>query len=319
MVFEHVRHLNRKGIPAMVFSLTDYPKWIDYQVPFRQVDSWVELKEFDIVVSTYFLLTLEFWKTQELRDRLIHFCQGFEGDYKEWKPYEREIDEAYSLPLPIWTVSQSLTRKLRRKFPDATLHTIGQGFDPSVFFPPDAPPPGSPVRVVLMGPYNTSIKEIPFGLKVLKEIKNRFGPEVETIRISPLDTRGLEKEIYLADSYLVNLTPPQVAEVLRNSHILFSPSNNGEGFGLPVLEAMACGCATCVSSIDSYLSWGDTRDYALFFPVGDFSKAVEELFSLIEDAGLRKSIRSRGFQVCRGFSFERVVERIEQFVHGFVG
>ena len=314
-----MRHLNQRGIPATVFSLTTgYPQWVEYKIPFKQVDSWEGLEEFDIVVSTYFLLTLEFWEKHELRNKLVHFCQGFEGDYEEWQPYRKEIKEAYSLPLPIWTVSQSLTEKLKRLFPRAELHTVGQGFDPEVFFPPETPPFPSPVRVVLMGPYHTSIKEIPFGLRVLGEIKQQFGSGVETVRISPLDTREMEKEIYPADNYLVNLPPRQVAEVLRSSHILFSPSNNGEGFGLPVLEAMASGCATCVSSIESYLSWDEPRDYACFFPVGDHSLAVDRLSKLIEDKALRKALRDRGFEVCKRFSFDAVIERIEGFISSFL-
>ncbi len=317
VVFEHAKHLNARGIDATVLSRTDYPDWLGYEVPFKRVESWEEAREYDLVVSTYFVITLEFWEMPGMKDRLVHFCQGFEGDYQEWQPMMDEIERAYSLPIPFWSVSHSLTRKLKRRFPGASIYTVGQGYDPAVFFPPPAPPPASPVRVVLMGPYHISIKEIPFGLRVLREIKRRFGKGVETLRISPLDTREVEKEIYLADTYLWGLRPLEVAEALRDSHVLFSPSNNGEGFGLPVLEAMACGCATAISEIESYLSWDRERNYSAFFPVGDLDRAVEVLESLVKDGGLRDRLRERGFEVSRGFSFGRVMDRIEAFLRDF--
>ncbi len=317
VVFEHARHLNEAGIFAKVLSLTGYPHWLEYQVPFEQVDSWKAAEDYDLVVSTYFVLTLELWEMPGVRNRLVHFCQGFEGDYKEWQPMLDEIDRAYSLPLPIWSVSQSLTGKLARRYPGARIYTVGQGYDAGVFYPPLKPPGEPPVRVVLMGPYPVSIKEIPFGLRVMSELKGEFGERVETVRISPVDTRELEAKTYLADTYLWGLRPQEVAEVLRGSHVLFSPSNNGEGFGLPVLEAMACGCATCVSGIESYLSWDSPRDYALFFTVGGFQEAVEGLSRLVEDRGLRRALRRRGLQVSKRFSFHGVVDRIKAFLERY--
>ncbi len=318
VVFEHAKHLNRAGIPTIVLSKTPYPSWIEYKVPFKQVDSWDEAVDYPVVVSTYFVITLELWQNPVVKDRLVHFCQGFEGDYQEWQPMMKEIEKAYSLPIPIWSVSDSLTCKLVRRFPSACVYTVGQGYDQGVFHPPAEPPEPFPVKVVIMGPYHISIKELPFGLRVLKEVKRRFGCGLETIRISPLDTRDVEGGVFLADRYFVELKPHEVAEVLRGSHILFSPSNNGEGFGLPVLEAMACGCATCVSRIESYLSWDEEKDYSLFFPVGDFEEATAALSRLVEDSNLRRRLRRRGFEVSKRFSFEKVVGRIEAFLADFL-
>ena len=316
IVFEHARHLNDAGITTTVLSKTEYPAWFGHRVPFKQVESWEEALEYDLVVSTYFLITLEFWERWGRKENIVHFCQGFEGDYQEWQPMAGEIERAYSLPIPIWSVSESLTRKLAQKFPEAKIHTVGQGYDPGVFYPPAQPPPKNPVKVVLMGPYHVSIKEMPFGLKVLREVKGRFGNRIETIRISPLDTRQVEQNKYLADTYLWELKPEEVAETLRGSHILFSPSNNGEGFGLPVLEAMACGCATCVSAIESYLSWDSPKNYSLFFPVNGFDEAVKGLTRLIEEKALRRQLRKRGLEVSQKFSFNRVVDRIREFLAG---
>jgi glycosyltransferase involved in cell wall biosynthesis len=228
-----------------------------------------------------------------------------------------EIERAYLLPIPIWSVSDSLTMKLTRRFSSARIYTMGQGYDSSVFYPSREPAVEPPVKVVLMGPYHISVKEIPFGLKVFREVKKRFRLRIETIRISPVDTREVEERFYLADTYFWGLRPEEVAKVLRSSHILFSPSNNGEGFGLPVLEAMACGCATCVSEIESYLSWDSPADHAIFFPVGGFDDAVSGLSKLVENKGIRDVLGRKGIEVSRGFSFDRVVDRIKGFIEDF--
>ena len=80
---------------------------------------------------------------------------------------------------------------------------------------------------------------------------------------------------------------------------------------------MACGCATCVSEIESYLSWDSPADHAIFFPVGGFDDAVSGLSKLVENKGIRDVLGRKGIEVSRGFSFDRVVDRIKGFIEDF--
>ena len=317
IIFQHVQLLNKTGIKAVVISKEDYPEWIDYQVPFLKVNSWEQaINKADFFIATFYSLVLELWNFHKIRNRLIHFSQGFEIEYEEAKSFSSSILEAYDLPCPLWTISENLTKKIKKNFPQKKIYTIGQPLDIKNFYPVKAKPPEPPIRLILLGPLNISIKGIQFGLKCLKILKQEC-PFVEIIRISQVDTQEQEKDIICAEKYFTSLPPNQVGTLFRNSHILFSPSLEGEGFGLPPLEAMACGTATCLSAISSYLSWDSTKDYALFFEPLNIYDAVDKLKTLVNNRKIRDSISKRGLEVSKKFHPDSIAKQIYNFLQRF--
>ncbi len=76
-----------------------------------------------------------------------------------------------------------------------------------------------------------------------------------------------------------------------------------EGFGLPVVEAMACGTATLVSrgsSLDEVAG-----DAALAVPAEDEAAIAEAMRELLEDDGLRDRLAARGAARAATFSWHR--------------
>ncbi len=314
ILLEHVYFLNKAGFKAQAFSFEPYPSWYEKKIPFRQIKDFLPLEEFDWVVTSYFEAVLTLWENKKLRQKIIHFSQGFEGDYQEASPYLEKIKKAYTLPIPLWVVSESLAKKLKKIFPNCNPYVLGQGIDLEIFYPSPHPPPEPPIRIVLIGPINISIKRISWGLEVLKRLKAKWKEKVKIIRISSVNFINQEKEIFLADEYKVGLTAFEVAQVLRGSHVLFSPSGPGEGFGLPALEAMACGVSTCLSAIDSYLSWDKRRDYALFFDPFNQEEAYYCLEKLVTDPFLRQRLRQRGLEISQKFTFQQVITNIKRWL-----
>jgi len=76
-----------------------------------------------------------------------------------------------------------------------------------------------------------------------------------------------------------------------------------EGFGLPVLEAMACGVPVACSQTSSLPEVGG--DAVLAFDPTDVEAIGEALRCLLEDASLREHLRQRGLARAATFSWER--------------
>lgn len=75
-----------------------------------------------------------------------------------------------------------------------------------------------------------------------------------------------------------------------------------EGFGLPPLEAMACGTCVCASNAGSIPEI--LKDAALYFDPYDKSDISRVIFRLIKDKELRASLVSKGYNVVKDFSWE---------------
>jgi alpha-1,3-rhamnosyl/mannosyltransferase len=96
-----------------------------------------------------------------------------------------------------------------------------------------------------------------------------------------------------------------LAELYRRCAVFCYPSL-GEGFGLPVLEAMAAGAAVLTSNISSLPEvGGDSVEYADPFDVGDIAAALQRL---LDDPERRAQLSQRATARALEFSWKRFAE-----------
>ncbi len=79
-----------------------------------------------------------------------------------------------------------------------------------------------------------------------------------------------------------------------------------DGFGLPVLEAMACGTPVLCSQAPSLLEI--VKESALTFPVDDEAQLVAALAMLIGQPAVQRELRQRGLQRAHHFTWQRTAE-----------
>ena len=98
-----------------------------------------------------------------------------------------------------------------------------------------------------------------------------------------------------------------LAAFYRFSHAFFMPSLI-EGFGLPVIEAMAAGCPVVCSNATSLPEVAG--EAGLLFDPLDAESAAEHLIALANDADLRTSLTKRGLLRAAKFSWKTHVEQL---------
>jgi glycosyltransferase involved in cell wall biosynthesis len=98
------------------------------------------------------------------------------------------------------------------------------------------------------------------------------------------------------------VTRERLRELYRGARAFIYPSRY-EGFGIPPLEAMACGApviATRTGAIPEFAA-----DAALLVDPGDRTALREALVRVLGDAGLRRDLRARGPERARRYDWTR--------------
>jgi glycosyltransferase involved in cell wall biosynthesis len=110
---------------------------------------------------------------------------------------------------------------------------------------------------------------------------------------------------------LRGIARPALAELYRRAALVVQPSE-AEGFGLPVVEALACGAAVVASDIPVLREVGGTA--AVYCPVGDVPAWAEIIDRVLGDSSFLPSIAARLAQV-RRFTWQAQAATI---VHGYL-
>ena len=113
-----------------------------------------------------------------------------------------------------------------------------------------------------------------------------------------LDSLGIRSDVeflgYVPEDRLKEIYASSLALVLASSY---------EGFGLPAIEAMACGCPVICARNSSLIEAGG--DAALFFETGDIAGMAARMAEISRDAGLRAECVRLGFEHAARFRWDK--------------
>ncbi|MGE5246592.1 MAG: glycosyltransferase family 4 protein [Betaproteobacteria bacterium] len=102
--------------------------------------------------------------------------------------------------------------------------------------------------------------------------------------------------------WLPHVSRPDLVMLLQTAAALLQPSVY-EGFGLPVVEAMACGCPVVASDLPTLREV--IGEAGLLVPVGDVDGFGRAAAALIASPGRREELRERGIARAAAFSWDR--------------
>jgi glycosyltransferase involved in cell wall biosynthesis len=103
-----------------------------------------------------------------------------------------------------------------------------------------------------------------------------------------------------------------VVTLMQAAGALLQPSIY-EGFGLPVVEAMACGCPVIASDIAPFREITDGA--AILFPPDDFGKFADALREVVKSPELRRSLSQQSLGRAREFSWDRCARETLDVYH----
>jgi glycosyltransferase involved in cell wall biosynthesis len=115
------------------------------------------------------------------------------------------------------------------------------------------------------------------------------------------------------DVVLTGYVPDADLPLLYNAADVFAYPSLYEGFGLPVLEAMACGTPVITSNVSSLPEVsGDAARLVDPYDLDDIASAI---FEIVRDIDVRTAWQVRGLARARLFTWERTAEQTVQIYH----
>ena len=176
-----------------------------------------------------------------------------------------------------------------------------------------APIPGRPPQISFCySPHRQ--KGAPLALAVLAELK-RSVPEVEAVVFG---ARAPKQDLPRWVTYRTSPSRDDLIHEIYNKSRVFLMPSQVEGFGLPAVEAMACGAALVTTDN------GGSRDYAfhdqtaLVAPYGDLDALSGYVSELLEDDDRRIALATAGREYVQRFNWDHSAELLEAFLERYL-
>ncbi|OGZ34761.1 MAG: hypothetical protein A2174_02345 [Candidatus Portnoybacteria bacterium RBG_13_41_18] len=270
----------------------------------------------DILVADTWKLALIAADLPDEKGKKFHFVQH---DERLYHGSALEVAKAYQLPFKKIVVSSWLREILKNDFdfePELLINTV----DRNLFYPVPVKKNESEIKILLLE-HDYDWKGTKEGVDAVKKIKEK-NPNVKLVLFSARKS----KTDFPCDEYYYNLPQKKLAWLYSSCDIFLCPSWD-EGFGLPSLEAMACGCA--IVTYDN----GGSRDFA-FDPhaprgVGvdgqtalvarrrDTEDLYQKLEILAADKNLREKIAQNGYDFALKMpTWEEQAKKLEKILLG---
>lgn len=290
-----------KAIVANLFRRRDRFAWHAADVDATLIP-WISgrfVEDGDVVIATAWPTAYSVARLDPAKGRKAYFIQHHEI----WSGPRERVDGSYRLPLGLLTIAPWLTALMRDRFGRAVVAEIHNAIDTGRFHPPMAPAP-RPLTVLMMH-HDVEIKGIPDGLAVLKRL-HAAHPDVR-FRLFGMPA------FPDAEEWMEHVRDPsreQLVRLYQEADVFLSPSL-AEGWHLPPMEAMACGCAVVATRVGCIpVLEGDGNLMAV--EPGDRDGLFRHVDALLRDHALRRDTARKGLETIRGYTWDAKTREFEE-------
>ena len=115
------------------------------------------------------------------------------------------------------------------------------------------------------------------------------------------------RELDISDRVMSLSGNDQVLAHLYRSAIAYVCPSRYEGFGIPVLEAMSCGCPVASSNASSLTEVGGNA--ASYFGPDDKASMEKVVERIVSDKSYRRELIERGFAQAGKFTWKKTIDQ----------
>ena len=212
-------------------------------------------------------------------------------NFLKWQVYKKSIKR-------IITVSNYAKHEISKKLklPEGKINVVHHGVDFNLF----TPNTNLNGRKYLL--HISQYQPIKNVVRIIEAYKMLNGSKPELILIIPgfkESKKYFDKKIKIIDRAM---SSQEVAKLYKEAIVFLFPSLH-ETFGMPILEAMACGCPVITSNVSACPEVaGDAALLVNPYSVKEIAEAMERI---IRDEKLREELSKKGIKRAREFTWEQ--------------
>lgn len=227
----------------------------------------------------------------------VRYCHGIPDDD------EQLLHTAWRLPMTTITVASTLVEPLRRLTGEQHIPVIPNGINTSQYYPTRGE------RNAVGAVYHDATAKCP---EYIRETMRRLAAEAPHL---PRVAFGIGRRPADLNVGVYRRLPSvsEAREIYNRCKVWFLTSRR-EGFSLPILEAMACGCAVVSSDNVGSRAIVTHGENGLLVPIGDTASMVAGIRRVVADDVLRARLVEAGAETVRHYSWDRAADRMEAYL-----
>ncbi|WP_354025692.1 glycosyltransferase family 4 protein [Conyzicola nivalis] len=304
-VFEQTNGLLERGFDVEVWSLEDQPTWVDLNVRVKKFNSYADLQvalrnEEAIKVATWWETAQVVWLASVNSGVPMYYVQEFETWFYPDDPSGKAaVAASYRKEFTQITIATYQQGELEEIGSEALL--IPSAYDKDKFHLVDGVErDDNTVIAVGRSFFQKNFAMTEKAWKSMGDDRPRlslFGSEPDIV-----DDERVDYTVRPSDAEL---------NVLYNRATMFVQTSLHEGFGLPIIEAMAAGCP--VITTDSHGNRGFCIDgvNCLMVEVGDSDGLAAAMRRLLDEPDLRERLRVAGLETAARHTWAVILDSFE--------
>jgi glycosyltransferase involved in cell wall biosynthesis len=255
----------------------------------------------DAIIYTWWTLGFPVEKLSPEKGIKINLIQ----DYETWTGGVDELHRSYDLQGVHNIVIAGYLKEIVSQYTQKPVFLLHNAIDTSIFKITEKITARDP-KTICMLYHEEPRKGTAYGLRALELVQKEI-PCVKAILF------GVYKKPAQLPPCAEYHRKPRNLNALYNQAAIYFTNSLQEGWGLPSVEAMACGCALVCTDIEGHRSYANTGNAVLVKPENPDEMAAA-IIDLIRNDEKRIRLAEEGNRSVQQFSWENAVYQLEGYI-----
>jgi glycosyltransferase involved in cell wall biosynthesis len=319
VIYTHANYLAGHGFTVELWNLAGSPDWftVDPNIRVQVFGSYYDLtqalsRENAIKIATWWETAEPVWLGSVLTGIPVYFVQDIESSYY------KGLDDAMAARVLSWyrsefnyaTTTEWITRELEARFRVNAIR-VGLGYQSSHFRRLDGVERRE--RTILVAARGERLKNFTYAKQILMRLRElgikvvAFGSEGTSLI---QDFGNIEFHAQPTDDELCRL---------YNQAQFFIQTSIHEGFSLPPIEAMACGCIPILTAAQGNKEYIEDSVNCIVIPLGNVPAATDKILRILNSSDeVIQRLSDQGLETARQYNWEEPTQRMQNFLNAIV-